>query len=215
MPDMSVNYDTDINILLNIVYYSIKATRIIGYTCTVATAIKKTRKRSMNSKTKNKLFIILKKYVSGKKPNEKSQMCLIWSTLNPPDILTETDQMEDLETAFNIDFSEDEAVLIYDMTVAEAVVYIDKLINKSKERTSQPSKFTQKQGQYLSFIYYYIKLNRRSPAEADIQRYFKVSAPTVHQMVVKLVDIGLIRKESGTARSIQILIAPEYIPQLE
>jgi hypothetical protein len=43
--------------------------------------------------------------------------------------------------------------------------------------------FTPRQGQYLAFIYYYDKLNRRPPAEADIQKYFDVSPPSVHQMV--------------------------------
>ena len=45
---------------------------------------------------------------------------------------------------------------------------------------------TPKQGQYLAFIFYYTKINRRPPAEADIQRYFRVSPPAVHQMILKL-----------------------------
>ena len=45
-------------------------------------------------------------------------------------------------------------------------------------------KYTKRQGQYLAFIYYYIKLNGRAPAEADMQRHFLVSAPSVHQMIV-------------------------------
>jgi len=44
--------------------------------------------------------------------------------------------------------------------------------------------FTQKQGQYLAFIYAYTRLNRRPPAEIDMQRYFQVSPPSVHQMVL-------------------------------
>ncbi len=76
-------------------------------------------------------------------------------------------------------------------------------------------KFTEKQGQYLSFIYHYIKLNRQSPAEADIQKYFKVSPPTVHQMVVKLESIELIKRKAGVARSIQVLVDPENIPDLQ
>jgi Mn-dependent DtxR family transcriptional regulator len=76
-------------------------------------------------------------------------------------------------------------------------------------------KFTGKQGQYLSFIYPYIKLNGQSPAEADIQKYFKVSPPTVHQMVVKLESIELIKRKAGVARSIQILVDPENIPDLQ
>ena len=76
-------------------------------------------------------------------------------------------------------------------------------------------KFTETQGQYLSFIFHYIKLNGQSPAEADIQKYFKVSPPTVHQMVVKLESIELIKRKAGVARSIQVLIAPEDIPDLK
>jgi Mn-dependent DtxR family transcriptional regulator len=48
------------------------------------------------------------------------------------------------------------------------------------------TRFTEKQGQYLAFIYYYTKLNGRAPAEADMQRYFRVTPPSVHQMVVTL-----------------------------
>ena len=76
------------------------------------------------------------------------------------------------------------------------------------------SKFTEKQGQYLSFIYHYTKLNGRAPAEADMQRYFRVSPPTVHQMVVKLETLGLIKREPGVGRSIKILISHQEIPNL-
>ncbi len=31
--------------------------------------------------------------------------------------------------------------------------------------------YTPKQGQYLAFIYYYSKLNRQAPAEADFQNF--------------------------------------------
>ncbi len=77
------------------------------------------------------------------------------------------------------------------------------------------NKLTEKQGQYLSFIFTYIKLNNRSPAEVDIQRYFKVSPPTVHQMVVKLENIGAIKRKAGVARSIQVLVAQDDIPALK
>ena len=45
------------------------------------------------------------------------------------------------------------------------------------------SRFTEKQGQYLAFIYYYTRVNGRPPAEADMQGYFRVTPPSVHQMV--------------------------------
>ncbi len=50
---------------------------------------------------------------------------------------------------------------------------------------------------------------RRPPAEADMQRHFQVSPPSVHQMIVTLERNGLIRRQPGVARSIQILVAPE------
>jgi Mn-dependent DtxR family transcriptional regulator len=39
---------------------------------------------------------------------------------------------------------------------------------------------------YLAFIYYYTKINRRPPAETDMQRFFRVTSPTVHQMMLTL-----------------------------
>jgi Mn-dependent DtxR family transcriptional regulator len=78
-----------------------------------------------------------------------------------------------------------------------------------------PPVFTARQGQYLAFIYYYAKINRRSPAEADIQRYFNVSAPTVHQMVLALEARGYLERTPGQARSLRVLVPPELFPHLE
>jgi DNA-binding MarR family transcriptional regulator len=55
---------------------------------------------------------------------------------------------------------------------------------------------------------------RRPPAETDMQRHFQVSPPSVHQMIVTLEQNGLIRRQPGVARSIQILVAPEDLPIL-
>jgi Mn-dependent DtxR family transcriptional regulator len=77
------------------------------------------------------------------------------------------------------------------------------------------SAFTPRQGQYLAFIYYYTKINRRAPAEADIQKYFKVAAPTVHQMVIALEAGGYIARTPGQARSLRVQVAPELLPHLE
>ena len=80
---------------------------------------------------------------------------------------------------------------------------------------SLPAKpFTDKQGHYLAFIYAYTRLNRRPPAEIDMQRYFKVSPPSVHQMVLTLEREGFISRQPGVARSIEMLIEPERLPVL-
>ncbi|MCK5157342.1 MAG: hypothetical protein KAQ69_13015 [Spirochaetales bacterium] len=76
-------------------------------------------------------------------------------------------------------------------------------------------KFTKKQGQYLAFIYYYTKIHRQSPAERDMEVYFRVSPPSIHQMVLTLEKNRLISRVSGQARSIQLLVPREEIPQLD
>ncbi len=76
------------------------------------------------------------------------------------------------------------------------------------------SPMTPTQGQYLAFIYAYTRVLRRPPAEADIQKYFEVTPPTVHQMLITLERKGLIRRTPGVARSIELLIAPDSLPVL-
>lgn len=66
----------------------------------------------------------------------------------------------------------------------------------------------------MAFIYAYTKVNGRPPAEADMQRYFCVTPPSVHRMVVELEERGLIRRLPGVARSIEVLLAPEQLPVL-
>ena len=76
-------------------------------------------------------------------------------------------------------------------------------------------RFTDKQGQYLAFIYYYTKVNGRPPAEADMQQYFRVTPPSVHQMVLTLDAHGLIERVPGRARSIRLRIPREQLPDLQ
>ena len=85
----------------------------------------------------------------------------------------------------------------------------------SKVGRSPPGpSFTPKQGQYLAFIYAYTRVQGRPPAEAELQRYFRVSPPSVHQMILTLERAGLIRRQPGVARSIEVLVAPENLPVL-
>jgi repressor LexA len=79
--------------------------------------------------------------------------------------------------------------------------------------TSKP--YSAKQGQYLAFIFYYTKIHGVAPAEADMERYFKVSPPSVHQMVLRLEASGFIERIPGHGRSIRLRIPPEELPDLE
>jgi hypothetical protein len=75
--------------------------------------------------------------------------------------------------------------------------------------------FTAKQGQYLAFIYNYTKIHRQPPSELDLQRYFQVSAPSIHEMIKTLERNGLIKKIPGKGRSIRLLVQPENLPRLK
>lgn len=94
---------------------------------------------------------------------------------------------------------------------------MNRQMNQKSGATRRPAAqgFTDKQGDYLAFIYAYSHMFRCSPAEADMRRHFQVSPPSVHQMVVTLERAGLIRRQPGVARSIELLIAPEEIPILK
>jgi Mn-dependent DtxR family transcriptional regulator len=78
-----------------------------------------------------------------------------------------------------------------------------------------PKMFTPLQGRYLAFIFYYTKMNGHPPAEADLQRYFRVSPPSVHTMVMNLEKRGSISKIPGEARSIRLLVPRDELPDLE
>jgi repressor LexA len=75
-------------------------------------------------------------------------------------------------------------------------------------------RFTEKQGQYLAFIASYLTMHRRAPAEADLQRFFRTTPPTIHQMILKLEEKGFISRVPGQARSIKLLVDPDDIPRL-
>ncbi len=60
----------------------------------------------------------------------------------------------------------------------------------------------------------YSQINRRAPAEADFQRYFQVTAPSVHQMLKTLDHLGLIEKQPGVARGVKLLVPPQDLPIL-
>src|ERR1700716_1154819 len=90
-------------------------------------------------------------------------------------------------------------------------------MNRKSGAARSPSTqgFTKKKAQSLAFIYTYPHMSRPPPAETDMQRHFQVSPPSVHQMIVTLERNGLIRRQPGVARSIQILVAPEDLPILD
>ena len=75
--------------------------------------------------------------------------------------------------------------------------------------------FTPRQGQYLAFIHAYTLVNGRPPAQADIQRFFRLTPPSVYQMLLTLEREGLISRRPGVPRSIAVLVDRADLPALE
>ena len=74
--------------------------------------------------------------------------------------------------------------------------------------------YTAIQGQYLAYIYYYTKIHARPPSEADMQGYFRVSPPSVHDMVLRLEKLGFVARTPGQGRSLTLLLPREQLPDL-
>ena len=77
-----------------------------------------------------------------------------------------------------------------------------------------PPAFTARQGQFLAFIHAYTLVNGRPPAEADMMRFFRLTPPSVHQMVLTLEKGGLISRQPGVPRSIVVLLDRSALPEL-
>ena len=74
---------------------------------------------------------------------------------------------------------------------------------------------TARQGQFLAYIHHYRLLNGCAPAEADMQRFFQMTAPSVHSMALTLERRGFIRRVPGQPRSITLLVPAESLPTLK
>jgi hypothetical protein len=71
---------------------------------------------------------------------------------------------------------------------------------------------TPTQGRYVAFIHAYIVQHGYPPAEAEIAAAMCVSPPSVHQMVKTLEKKGLLLRQPGHSRSLEILVPEEEIP---
>ncbi|HUK51849.1 MAG TPA: MarR family transcriptional regulator [Candidatus Binatia bacterium] len=71
--------------------------------------------------------------------------------------------------------------------------------------------YTSRQGQFLAFIRHYATLHGRPPAEAEMGQFFRLTPPSVHQMIPALERRGLITREPGMARSIRPTLQPEQL----
>jgi hypothetical protein len=83
------------------------------------------------------------------------------------------------------------------------------------DKTFMNPTYTERQGQFLAYIHQCSVLNGCAPTEADMQRFYQITAPSVHSMVLTLERRGLIRRVPGQARSITLMVPPESLPALK
>jgi hypothetical protein len=72
------------------------------------------------------LYKIYNKY-RGRYPEnsmDSKQMCLMWSTDDPPDVIEGTAPFDEIEEAFDIYIDDNDALELYDMTLEEAAIRI-------------------------------------------------------------------------------------------
>ena len=74
---------------------------------------------------------------------------------------------------------------------------------------------TARQGQFLAYIHHYSMVNGCASAEADMQRYFQITAPSVHSMVLTLERRGFISRVPGQPRSITLIASLDSLPPLK
>lgn len=58
---------------------------------------------------------------------DTKQMCLMWSTDSPPEVIEDTKPFQDIEKAFNVSIDDDIALDLYDMTLDQAAKKIVEL----------------------------------------------------------------------------------------
>jgi hypothetical protein len=90
-----------------------------------------------------------------------------------------------------------------------------KIIDMSNHEPYKYPVFTAKQGQYLTYIYFYTKVNLRPPAEKDMQNYFGVSSASVHSMLTTLKNKNLLSSQKGVPRSFKLEISKNLLPELK
>ncbi len=124
----------------------------------------------------------------------------------------------DEEEQERVDWAEGWQPLHFDREAVNRV--LAKKFKLKSKKAAQPkpgaaTTFTEKQGQYLAFIFWFTRINRCPPAQTDIQRFFGVTAPAVHQMIITLEKSGFLSRSPGQARAIQVTLDPSQLPPLE
>jgi len=74
---------------------------------------------------------------------------------------------------------------------------------------------TKRQIDFLAYIHYYSKIHGRPPAEHEMATFFKLTPPSVHQMILTLDKYRYISRMPGQARSIKIALTDDELREIK
>ena len=83
------------------------------------------------SSIEERFYKIYRKHLKNYRQKDTKQICCMWSIKDLPDEIFECDQIYDIENAFSIALTEDEALNMYDMNFKEAVNFIEEKTKKN------------------------------------------------------------------------------------
>jgi hypothetical protein len=98
---------------------------------------------------------------------------------------------------------------------AAAVAGVRSGVSGTEKEQRSGKAFTHRQGQFLAFISSYTKLHRQGPSELDLRVFFGLTPPSVHSMIVKLHQLGLVSRQTGKPRSVRVTVSKEQVPELQ
>lgn len=106
------------------------------------------------------------------------------------------------------------------LSVADAIEAASRSLRQPTARcTTNPISDgpTRRQGQFLAYIREYMLRSEHgvAPTHTELQRFFKLTPPSVNSMLKRLDERGFIRRIPGKARAIELVINPEPIPPLD
>jgi hypothetical protein len=91
----------------------------------------------------SRLMRIFREYSRARRVDPNSQMCLLWEDPTV-EILVGSDELNALETEFGIEFNDESAMEIFDMTLLEASKFIKSLIQVQGKESHAPEGIIEK-----------------------------------------------------------------------
>jgi hypothetical protein len=99
--------------------------------------------------------------------------------------------------------------------VKQAKQEMERTALAARKANGKRSDITAVQGQYLAYIHTYAVMHGQAPSRNELEAHFRRPWKAVNRMLRKLKVKGLIRYQHRTARSLEVLVDPKFLPCLQ